>query len=274
MKTRTTPYHPQSDGLIERFNRTLLSMLRTVAFENPFNWESDLRPPSLAYNTSVHPSTGYTPFFLMFGRQGQMPIDLMYGKSPSTSEYASSLRKWLKEAYRRLRTQMSHKLDRQKDIYDEKVHGVPFKQNDLVWFHSTVVPWGCGRKLHHSWTGPFRVVKQLADSEYCLLNIQLRRHWPVVHFNRLKPCPGDIRMPSPVPVQRQTTRSNFPYHLVPTCRMFRTTALSSVILSSPNSFTFYGNSLKIWICDGFIFQEGGMWQCVPKLLWAFTIRRK
>ena len=59
---------------------------------------------------------------------------------------------------------MSHKLDRQKGIYDEKVHGVPFKQNDLVWLPSTVVPQGCGRKLHRSWTGPFKVVKQLADS--------------------------------------------------------------------------------------------------------------
>ena len=71
---------------------------------------------------------------------------------------------------------MSHKLDRQKDIYDEKVHDVPFKQNDLVWLHSTVIPRVCGRKLHRSWTRPFKVVKQLADSVYRLQNVQLRRH--------------------------------------------------------------------------------------------------
>ena len=126
-----------------------------------------------------------------------MPIDLMYGKSPSdvitsTAEYASSLRKRLEEAYSHVRTKMSHKLDQQKDIYDEKVHGVPFKQNDLVWLCSTVVPRGCRRKLHHSWTGPFKVVKQLTDSVYCLQNVRLRRHRPVAHFNRLKPCPDDI----------------------------------------------------------------------------------
>ena len=53
---------------------------------------------------------------------------------------------------------------------------------------------------------------QLADSVYHLQNVRLRRHRPVVHFNRLKLCPDDIHMPSPVPVQRQT-RSNSPLPL-------------------------------------------------------------
>ena len=67
LKTRTTPYHPQSDGLVERCNRTLLNMLATAAQEKPFDWENHLRRLCIAYNTSVHPTTGYTPFFLMFG---------------------------------------------------------------------------------------------------------------------------------------------------------------------------------------------------------------
>ena len=149
MKTRTTPYHPQSDG-IERFKHTLLSMLGTVASENPFNWESHLRPLSLAYNTIVHPTTGYTPFFLMFGRQVQMPFDLMYGNSPSyvttsTSEYASILMKRLQEAFSRVRTRMSHKFDRQKQIYDDQ-SSWSFKKNDLVWLHSIDVSRGAEGK--------------------------------------------------------------------------------------------------------------------------------
>ena len=65
VKTRTSP-----DGLVERMNRTLLDML----CDQQSCWDSHL-----IYNTSVQPTTGYSPFFLMFGRQVKMPVDLMYG---------------------------------------------------------------------------------------------------------------------------------------------------------------------------------------------------
>ena len=70
-KTKTTPYHPQCDGQVERFNRTLLDMLATTTRENAFDWENQIRKVCMAYNTSVHSSTGFTPFFLMFGRQAK-----------------------------------------------------------------------------------------------------------------------------------------------------------------------------------------------------------
>ena len=52
-KTRTTPYHPQSDGLIECFNRTMLAMLATCVKDNPLDWEKHVRKVCMAYNTSV-----------------------------------------------------------------------------------------------------------------------------------------------------------------------------------------------------------------------------
>ena len=61
-KTHTTPYHPQSDGLIEWFNRILLSMLRAAASENLFEWEDHLQSFCMAYNSSILPITGYMPF--------------------------------------------------------------------------------------------------------------------------------------------------------------------------------------------------------------------
>ena len=58
-KSRTTPYHSQGDGLVERFNRTLLAMLATAVQEHPFEWEEHLRRLCMAYNTSIHPTTAW-----------------------------------------------------------------------------------------------------------------------------------------------------------------------------------------------------------------------
>ena len=81
--------------MVELFNRTLLNMLASTAEKHLFDWESQLRPLCLAYNTSVHPTTGYTPFYLMYGRQVPMPIDTMFGTpsfhTPFPSEYADDL---------------------------------------------------------------------------------------------------------------------------------------------------------------------------------------
>ena len=113
-KSCTTPYHPQGDSLVKRFNRTLLAMLATAVQERPFKWEEYLRRLCMAYNTSVHPTTGYTPFYLMFGRQARMPIDILYGtptpQVSSPAEYAERLRQDLELAYRRMRVQLGHQV--------------------------------------------------------------------------------------------------------------------------------------------------------------------
>ena len=82
-KTRTTPYHPQSDGLVERFNRTLLNMLATTMAGHPGTWEDHTQKVLLAYNTSTQSTTGFSPFFMMFGREARLPVDLIYGQSPT-----------------------------------------------------------------------------------------------------------------------------------------------------------------------------------------------
>ena len=56
-KTRTTPYHPEYDGQVERFNRTLLDMLSTTMKDHPFDWEDQLSNVCMAYNISDFPLT-------------------------------------------------------------------------------------------------------------------------------------------------------------------------------------------------------------------------
>ena len=200
-KTRTTPYHPQSDGLVERFKRTLFSMLSTCTHDNPFDWEHHLRKVCMAYNSSVQSSTGYTPFYLMLGRQAQLPVDIIYrpsctdlqSASPPTSAYASELQNRLLRAFDLVRDHTSMHHERQKAFYDRKVYGKLYTPGDSVWLYSPVPQRGTSRKLYHPWTGPFKVVKKISDVTYRIQQQQGKRVRKIVHFDRLKPCSHNIQ---------------------------------------------------------------------------------
>ena len=85
-QTRTVPYRPQSDGLVERFNRTLKQMLKIFASENPKDWDDHLPFLLMAYRASPHKSTGCTPNLIFLQREIFCPLDLMVGPPPNTIE--------------------------------------------------------------------------------------------------------------------------------------------------------------------------------------------
>ncbi|XP_040195565.1 uncharacterized protein LOC120928557, partial [Rana temporaria] len=74
-KIRTTAYHPQGNGLCEKMNQTLIEMLRAVPPATRSDWPTLLPQLMYTYNNTIHCSTGYTPYYLMFGRQGKLPAD-------------------------------------------------------------------------------------------------------------------------------------------------------------------------------------------------------
>ena len=77
-RLRTSAYHPQCDGETERFNRTIEQMLACYVAEEQAEWDVYLPKMAFAYNTSVHATTGLTPFEVVYGRKPKLPIDLMF----------------------------------------------------------------------------------------------------------------------------------------------------------------------------------------------------
>ncbi|GFS65088.1 retrovirus-related Pol polyprotein from transposon 412 [Trichonephila clavipes] len=84
-KTRTTALHPQSDGMVERFNRTILNSPSLLVSSNQQDWDKKLPFFLLAYRSAVHETTGDTPSQMLFERDLRLPADLLFSRPPDAS---------------------------------------------------------------------------------------------------------------------------------------------------------------------------------------------
>ena len=82
----TTPYHPQANGLDERFNQTLVNAVAKLTQDHRDTWDEKIGEVVFAYNTAVHESTKHTPFEVMFGRMAKLPIDFNLSEDYSPEE--------------------------------------------------------------------------------------------------------------------------------------------------------------------------------------------
>ena len=126
-KTRTSPYHPESDGLVQRFNRTLWMMLAMLAGENKDDWDDLLPAVMMAYRSIVHKSTGVSSYRLMFGEECTLQMDIGLPRQvPKVPDACSSLfavwfRDALEVAFDQVRRHSGLTVQRQKRLYDQRV---------------------------------------------------------------------------------------------------------------------------------------------------------
>ena len=125
-KTRTTPYHPASDGMVERFNRTLLSMLSTFVQDNQNDWNEQLPYIGMAYRSTDHETTSLFPNMLMLGRETTTPLDIMYEMPPSVkpipiNDWVWELQERMQLAHTIVRKHTGRSMNRQKHYMDNKL---------------------------------------------------------------------------------------------------------------------------------------------------------
>lgn len=189
-KTRTTPLHPQSDGMVERFNRTILNYLAKFVDDNQKNWDLCLPLLLMSYRTAVHESTKQTPAMLLFGRELRMPTGLSFGYPPGTQTTTSVYARELIDRLRGIHDHNRHALQqtsrRMKDRYDLKANTSNLMVGSWVWLYSPKKSVGRCPKLQCDWEGPYEILEALNDVLY-----RIRRKGKLktvtVHRDRMMP---------------------------------------------------------------------------------------
>ena len=168
-KIRTLPYHPQTNGTIEQVHQTLRRMIAKMDPEKRAKWPLHLGPILITYIATQSLITGYSPYFLMFGHQPRLPVDLLFPtvrrdeNSRTTDEYVMSLYDKLKSALASARDTALLEAQRQKRLYDRKAGAVELHPGDKVLVKLDAFR-GQWRKLKNHWGDAlYTVVKHMAD---------------------------------------------------------------------------------------------------------------
>ena len=191
-KTRTTPYHPSSNGQCERYNRTILQMVRCFLEGKSKDWDVHLPILMGAIRSVPNANTGFSPNLLMLGREVWGPEKLIFGIAASSDptppeEFVSLLRQRMEESHKLVRASLKRSQAVQKRTYDTRIVQHPYQPGDLVLRRDWAGKKGESPKLRPLWKGPFLVIKCVSSQ---LVQIQGKRGAQVIHHDNVLPYRG------------------------------------------------------------------------------------
>lgn len=200
----TSAYHPQTNGLTERFHRTLAHMIATYVSSDHTNWDAILPFVTYAYNTAIQSTTGYSPFELVHARQPTSLLDTVLEYTP-TEPHTTLLDDLVSRAedsrqLARLRT-VQHQQER-KTRHDSIHKNVSFQPGDLVLVSLPTRKPGLSEKLLPHYIGPYRVIAQTTPVNFLVEPVQTPtdrryRSREQIHVSRLKPFTPRSTAPLP-----------------------------------------------------------------------------
>ena len=189
-RVRTSPYHPQSDGALERWHACLKGMLKRTDTDLKY-WDRHLKYLLFVYRDTPHCVTGFSPFTLLFGRQVKGPLDLLRNSWLEGEAEDVNVSEWLLDVRARMSEMALIVSEREvkakaemKKFYDRSAKAKTFSDGEMMLVRKP----GLHSKMGDSWDGPYQVAKQISPVTYRIevpgkpskqkvLHCNMLRHW-------------------------------------------------------------------------------------------------
>ena len=189
----TSAYHPQANGVCERRNKSLKEALQRMIDNKSEKWAYYLPAATYALNSAINASTGYSPYFLLFGREARRAVDFLL---PVLDDHPADTRAALGQVTHKIafHEKEARKLDleardKNRHLYDQRVREEDFQVGDMVWCYTpdTARKYQTGRKLVSPYAGPYVITQRVSPVTVRLRRLSDDKEADVnVHVNRLK----------------------------------------------------------------------------------------
>ena len=205
---KTTPYHPQANGIIERCNGTVVNILRTLIEDNMGIWDSMLPVAVFAYNSGYNRTIKDSPFYLLHLRDPSFPFEVMNEdrKFYNIDDYKEEMATKASRVYARCQSFLEEARGQLEKGQSKRAAIKPVKVGDRVYVRQVPAK-GKPSKLQPAYSGPFRVIEKVSDVVVKLRNIRTGTV-KTLHTDRIRVIHED----SLTPMQNKNVRRAYPVH--------------------------------------------------------------
>lgn len=192
-KINTSGYHPQTDGLVEKFNSTLVNMIAKSCEVRDRDWDDHLPYLLFAYRVSAQESTKESPFFLLYGRDARIPTNtvLTHQRSPyavDVADYKEDILSSLSAAWKLAADNIKKAQVNQKKYYDRARKSFSIHVGDRVMVYMPSDVQGKDWKLSRPFHGPYRVLTVTPTNAEVKLVSDPGQQSIFVNLDRIRPC--------------------------------------------------------------------------------------